>query len=108
MDPATLGVLASAVITAITGVVVATIARSANRGATTVEFAKAVVARLEKVEDDLDGMKTQLAATTRALHAAVRFIDQLFAWGRAGGVSRPPTPPHDLREWVDTSAWNVD
>lgn len=105
MDPATLGVLASAVVTAVTGIVVAAIARSANKGASTVEFAKAVVARLEKVEGDLDVMKTQLTTTQRALNAAVRFIDQLFAWGKAGGVGQPPTPPRDLREWVDTSSW---
>lgn len=109
-----IGGIVAAIVTMMSAVAVALIARNANRGNTTVEFAKAVVTRLEKVEDDLEDVKTtlsttqeQLTHTKGVLTAAVWFIERLVEWGKSGAKRRMPTPPRELHEYLDLGEWNT-
>ena len=104
MDPV-IGGLLGLVITAIASILVASIAKSSNRGATTVEFAKAVVSRLEKVEDDLKEVQEQLSKTRRVFDASILLIRLLVEWGKAGGRGRLPEPDNDLREYLNPAWW---
>ena len=109
-----IGGIVAAIVTMMSAVAVALIARNANRGNTTVEFAKAVVSRLEKVEDDLAEVKTtlsttqeQLTHTKGVLTAAVWFIERLVDWGKAGAKRGVPTPPRELHEYLNLAEWNT-
>lgn len=99
-----------------------------NRSTSAVAIAGQLNARVTKLEDDLAAANTkhaddleavraqhageieeirgQLTMSQRATVAAVRFIDRLVAWGKAGGhADRMPTPPKDLHEFLDPDMW---
>lgn len=55
---------------------------------------------------ELEEIRDQLTLSQRAQGAAVRFIDRLVEWGRAGGrPDRMPTPPKELHEFLDPELW---
>lgn len=95
-----------AVITALSGIVIALIAARTNHRTTAVTWAATLVDRLEAVEAKVSELETALTKSQRALQAAVRFIDRLVDWGRRGGKSVMPRPPKTLHEYLDADSWD--
>lgn len=77
----------------------------ANKGSAANEFTKNLMERLDKVEEQVKELQAALTLSQRATIAAVRFIDRLVSWGKAGGVEKMPTPSPELHEYLDPTMW---
>lgn len=101
----TTGYILVGIVTAVVTGFVGWLAYRANKGSAANAFTANLLARLDAVEDQLEELRGQLSLSQRATIAAVRFIDRLADWGRAGGRSPMPVPSPELHEYLDPTMW---
>lgn len=68
-----------------------------------VTFSKQLMERLESLEEDVKGLRSDLNAVSRSFNTAINFIERMVLWAKGG--SRPPMPdiPDSLKKHFDPS-----
>ena len=83
------------------GLVTAGRRAKADDAATAVNFANTLAQRLDKVEQRVEHLETELTLAQRLVQAATQYIDRLLWWHRTKRIAAMPRPPHVLLGHLD-------
>ena len=83
------------------GLVTAGRRAKADDAATAVNFANTLAQRLDKVEQRVEHLETELTLAQRLVQAATQYIDKLLWWHRTKRITPMPRPPKILTDHLD-------